>query len=113
MAVNGFHPPFDRSALVQRLMGDEALAVQIIEEFVVDTSAYLAALRQAVSNGDASSVHRIGHSVKGAAGNVGALVLSEVFARLEAFGLEGDLQNAASAIQFAEEGLREVELSLG
>ncbi len=112
MDVNGSHPPFDRSALVERLMGDEALAVRIIEEFVVDTGAHLAALGQAVRNGDARSVLRIGHSVMGAAGNVGALALSEAFARLEAAGLGEDLRDAASVIQLAEERLYEVELSL-
>ncbi len=112
MDVTGSHPPFDRSALVQRLVGDEALAVQIIEEFVVHTSAQLVALGQAVRDVDAQSVHWIGHSVKGAAGNVGALALSEVFARLEASGLEEDLEDVASAIWSAKELLRDVEHSL-
>jgi HPt (histidine-containing phosphotransfer) domain-containing protein len=110
--VSGATQIFDRAALVHTLMGDEALAEQITRVFVVDANAQLVALGQAVQDGGSPAVRRIGHTMKGAAASVGATALAEAFGQLETAGRDQNLQDAASAVQFTEERLRDLELAL-
>ena len=93
-------------------MGDEALAERITKDFVMHANEQLVALRQAVRDGDLASVLRIAHTMKGAAGSVGAPALAEACGQLEATGREQNLHDVASAVHLAGQRLREVELVL-
>ena len=73
----------DRSALVDRLMGDEALAHEIVETFIEDVPGQINTLKRAAGDGDVELVQRTAHTIKGAAANVGAAALHEVSRRLE------------------------------
>lgn len=98
--------------LVERLMGDEELAAEIMEAFVVDTRSNLLELARAVSDRDAPSIQRLAHTMKGAAGNVGAVALSEPLYHLESAGMEKRLADVDSALQEAEDRFHEVILIL-
>ena len=63
---------------------DEAdVVVELIDLFVEDAAARLTALRGFVARGDAASIKRESHSLKGSSGNVGAARLTAIFERLE------------------------------
>ncbi len=67
---------------LRKAFGEEALA-EILATFAEDTHANLAALSDAAANGDSGAVHRLAHSVSGAARNVGATALAARAGRLE------------------------------
>ena len=75
---------FDRDGLLRRADGDEVLAAEIVDLYLVDAAARLDSIRIAVSAGDTAEVRRHGHALKGASDNVGAVAVRDA-----AFALEG------------------------
>lgn len=88
---------FDWDALLYRLMGDEALAEEIVGDFLRQIPENLDSLKQALDKKDMVLIKREAHIIKGAAGNVGAVVLQEIAEKIET---AGDL--AEAQIYFAE-----------
>jgi CheY-like chemotaxis protein len=87
----------DDSALLERLGGDEQLFTEVIQSFLDDCPARLAAIRDAVERRDASSVRLAAHALKGAAGNLSATGLFDAAKNLEELGAEGDTGSFESA----------------
>ncbi len=84
-------PIFDRQGLLGLLMGDESLAEEIVADFLEDIPKQMSALKKHIDNGDAGQAGRQGHTIKGAAANVGALALSAVALDIERAGRDGRL----------------------
>ncbi|MGC9036213.1 MAG: PAS domain S-box protein [Verrucomicrobiia bacterium] len=74
---------FDINFLTQQLGGDKETAAVILKGFVIDVQSQIAALESALSTRDLKEAIRLSHSIKGAAGNVGALGLKKVAAEIE------------------------------
>jgi two-component system, sensor histidine kinase and response regulator len=74
--------------------GEPDLLAELIELFLRDTSPRLAAIDQALAEGDPGKVAQVAHSLKGSCGNLGAKQMSELCARLEAIAQPGDLAQA-------------------
>jgi HPt (histidine-containing phosphotransfer) domain-containing protein len=85
---------FDWDGLVYRLMGDEALAEEIIGDFLKQIPINLDALKQSLDKNDALQVKREAHVIKGSAGNIGADVLQEIAEKIENAGDSEDLIKA-------------------
>ncbi len=84
-------PVFDHAALVERVMGDEDLANEVIEEFLKDIPRQIELLEGSLRDGDAARAERRAHSIKGAAANVSAEALRATALELEQAGKAGDL----------------------
>jgi CheY-like chemotaxis protein/HPt (histidine-containing phosphotransfer) domain-containing protein len=84
-------PIFDRAGFLDRLMGDEDIAEKIIEVFLDDIPKQIESLKQSLDACDSETIHRIVHSIKGAAANVGGEALRELAAQVEKACKEGDL----------------------
>jgi len=65
-------PVFDREFLFRSLDGDASFAACILEVFTEDCRRMIAELKKALETGNTAEVRRFAHSLKGAAGNVGA-----------------------------------------
>jgi len=87
---------FDKASFLDRLMGDEALASEILGEFLEDVPRKFTALKEALDNADAHSVQREAHTLKGTSANVGAVALQEMAHQIEVAGEAGDLAKAGS-----------------
>lgn len=74
---------FDKTNLLERLMGDEALAVEVIEGFLKDIPSQISDLRSAMESGDLVLVRRKAHTIKGAAANIGAVALQSAACLIE------------------------------
>ncbi|WP_027358328.1 PAS domain-containing protein [Desulforegula conservatrix] len=72
-AVSETVPVFDRKSLLERVMGDEDIAISVTETFSGEGSAYVASLRNAVAEQDIQKTAEVAHMIKGTAANVGAL----------------------------------------
>jgi two-component system, sensor histidine kinase and response regulator len=88
---------FNRTALLERLGGDEQLLARVVGLFLEDCPARMAAIKEAV---DAQSPERIrteAHALKGAAANLSVSELVEAARVLEQIGAEGRVEAAAAA----------------
>jgi signal transduction histidine kinase/HPt (histidine-containing phosphotransfer) domain-containing protein/ActR/RegA family two-component response regulator len=82
---------FDEAALMDRLMGDRALAYTIIHGFLDDIPKELAELERHLVAHDIIAGERQAHGIKGAAANVSAIALQQTAAAIELAGKERDL----------------------
>jgi len=76
-------PVFDRVGFMDRLMGDENFAKEILEVFLDDIPKQIESLKRSLEASDAKTVERIAHTIRGAAANVGGQALCEVASAIE------------------------------
>lgn len=105
---------FDRTAVLDRLSGDEMMLAELTDIFLMDVPRQIGILRQAFASGDQSLVRLQAHTLKGAAGNFGAVALQKAALRLEraAAGEEaGDMPSMLETVEEEFKRLREVIVS--
>ncbi|MFH1845399.1 MAG: response regulator [bacterium] len=96
---------FDWPGLLARVLDDEELAREVIELTLENCPILLADLQAAISDGDIDSTQRIAHTIKGSAGNSGALGLQAAALQLEKVAKIGDLPQAAELMKSLNEQL--------
>ncbi|QEH36332.1 Signal transduction histidine-protein kinase BarA [Aquisphaera giovannonii] len=87
----------DRAALLARVGGREDRLRTIVRVFLDESSKLLAEMQAAIDAGDAGSLGRSAHSLKGAAGLFEAPDLVQAAVVLESMGRSGDLSGAGDA----------------
>jgi HPt (histidine-containing phosphotransfer) domain-containing protein len=87
----------DKAALLARMGGREDRMRTILQIFLEESSRQMDELRDAITRGDAMSLQRLAHSLKGAVGIVGAQSVVDAAVTLETLGLAGELTGAAQA----------------
>jgi two-component system sensor histidine kinase/response regulator len=101
--------PIDLETALPRFDGDKDFFKEMLGEFLDYESKQLEKLTEAIERGDAKVVEREAHSIKGAAGNLGAEVLAEVALGLEILGRTKDLAKAKELLNEFEAELRRLE----
>ena len=74
--------------------GDPNIIAELGEIFLEDVPPQLEALRDAIKGGDASSVERVAHALKGSCASMGALRIVAICAELQDMGQSGELERA-------------------
>jgi len=77
-------------------MNDENLAQMIIACFLQDIPLQIQSLKKHLEAGNAESIERQAHTIKGASATVGGESLRETAAKIEKSGSTGDLAGAQS-----------------
>lgn len=98
-----------------RSMMPEDAVREIYSAIVADLARRLQALENAIANGDAAEVRRIGHAIKGGCGMAGALQAARLGAMLEASTHESDgnhLDNSAALLRDLRVAARNLERML-
>jgi HPt (histidine-containing phosphotransfer) domain-containing protein len=92
------------SAVVETLreLGGPEMISELSQMFFEDTSSSLAALKEAAESGDAPTVRRVAHTLKGSSGNMGAKRMAALCAELEGVGVSGDLARGPKLIEQLE-----------
>lgn len=98
---------FDRSALLERLLGDEELVGVILKEFQKEGMEQIEQLRGALDCNDSEKGRRLAHTLKGSSGNVGAMVLREWALRLEEAMKSGDMDEARKRLRRVEDAFHQ------
>jgi two-component system sensor histidine kinase/response regulator len=96
---------FDWDGLLHRLMGDEDLAKEIIDDFLKQIPFNFNAVKEALNKQDVILIKREAHIIKGASGNVGALALQKIAEQIEMAGEEEDLVRAGLFVSKLDEQL--------
>ena len=94
--------------LLERIDGDRGFLVELLELFRGDYPAQIRAAREAIAEGDAAGLQKIGHALKGALGNLAAQHASGLASELELMGKSGDMALAGSRVKVLEEELVQV-----
>lgn len=102
----------DRDELLERMGGDRELLVEIVDLFLRDCPKQLAELSEAVAGGDAASVRRAAHTLKGLAGNLASADAAEAALRLERMGSEGNLTGAKEQLATLERAIEQLKIAL-
>lgn len=88
---------FDREAALDRLGGDEEILDEVIAVFIEDGARQVKELTSALQKQeDLSRVQNLAHTLKGAAGNIGAAALQQVSHDIEIAAREDRLSDASS-----------------
>jgi CheY-like chemotaxis protein len=83
--------PLDRQSFLDGLGGDAELARKLIDLFVANAPALVAAVRESLDRRDPEALKRAAHALKSAMGPFPAIAARDAAARLELAGLNGDL----------------------
>jgi CheY-like chemotaxis protein len=83
-------PIFNRSELLQRLGGKEALLPRFLQLFADSTDVSITQLQHAILSGTSDEIHRQAHSIKGAAANIGADRIQACATRLDTAAKSGE-----------------------
>jgi two-component system sensor histidine kinase/response regulator len=104
--------PFDMTAALERVGGDEELLKEIIGIFLDECPGWLAEIRAAVATRDAAKLKRAAHTVKGAVDNCGASAAFDAALRLERMGGDGQLSEAEVALTTLEDEIQRLQPAL-
>jgi signal transduction histidine kinase/CheY-like chemotaxis protein/HPt (histidine-containing phosphotransfer) domain-containing protein len=86
---------FDKNLLVDRLMGDVEIAEEILDAFMADAPRQITVIKKALADQDVTMIKHQAHTLKGAAGNIGAFALQEAAFQMEQAGEAKDLGKAS------------------
>jgi CheY-like chemotaxis protein/HPt (histidine-containing phosphotransfer) domain-containing protein len=95
-AVEGKFPVFDRDGMLRRMMGDEELAMAVVNRFLEDMPLQIEALKGFLESGDAPAAQRQAHTIKGASANLGGERLRNAALQVETAIRDIDLSRALS-----------------
>ncbi len=96
---------FKPAVLRERVLGDEGLVREILEGFLEDVPKRLAALKEVLGRSDLPLARREAHTIKGAAGQIGAMDLSSRASDLEHAAAAGDGTAAGELLPRVEDGV--------
>lgn len=96
------HEIFDYPNFLNRVMGDEELAMSILQEFMNLIDQHADKLRKGIESGDHETVRQISHMIKGESGNISASSLYECAYTIEtsAKNLDRDRQHQMLPVLF-------------
>lgn len=89
----------NRQELLAHMEGDDQLFRRMVSLFMADAPKKLEGIRAAVESGNAESLVKLSHALKGSAGNFFAEPAVSAAHRLESMGRRADLALAAEAYQ--------------
>ncbi len=95
--------PMDFKKAIEEFEDDENLLLEVLEEFIENVQVQLEKIRQALSDGDAETVRKESHSIKGGAAELAAYPLSRVASELENVGKSRDLSKGIHTFEILEQ----------
>jgi CheY-like chemotaxis protein len=104
-------PAVSTDELLERINGDLGFLSELLDVFRKDYPQQIQAVRQAITDDDASALQRVGHTLKGSLGNLAAPMASRIATDLESMGKSGNLARAGiRAAELEEELVRVAEI---
>ena len=98
-------PDFDRAQALHQSGGDAELLKELLAEFLAEYPPLVTEVREALAQGDVPRLKRAAHTLKGAAGAVGASTVFDASERLGSMARNGDLAEAVPVCAELEETL--------
>ena len=109
----GAGAPLDHGVIESlRELGGQEMFSELAGMFLDDAASGLSDLRRAAEEGDAASIERFAHTLKGSCGNMGAGRMAEICSTLQELGASGDLARARQQIDSLDAELERVRHAL-
>jgi HPt (histidine-containing phosphotransfer) domain-containing protein len=89
---------WDMSKTLEQLGGDLTLFQEVMDIFLAEAPIHLAALRLAVERGQAETVERTAHTLKGEVGYLGIPGISQTASQIEEMGRSNNVGGAANLL---------------
>jgi CheY-like chemotaxis protein/HPt (histidine-containing phosphotransfer) domain-containing protein len=104
-------PPdeFDWETLVERLLGDENLARQVVTDFLEETPERIRVIKEALASSDRELAERKAHSIKSIVADLGGEDLRNVARQGEQSCTQGKLEEAAKMVPKMEQAFATLE----
>ena len=104
-------------AVVDRLRqltptGEPDVLANVLSLFLQEGRRRIGGIHLACRTGDAAEVHRVAHSLKGSAGNIGATALYLVCREIDDRASEGDMSGAALLVEALDREYARVEAEI-
>ncbi len=90
--------PWNISETLEQLGGDPALFQEVMDIFLAEAPLHLAALRLAVERGQAETVEKTAHTLKGEVGYLGVPGISQRASQIEEMGRSNNVSGAANLL---------------
>ncbi|MDO9131279.1 MAG: response regulator [Anaerolineales bacterium] len=108
--------PLDLQMALPRFNDDRAFFLELCQEFMAHLPDQIQGMQAALKSGDANTLSRLAHNLKGISANFSAGPLSDLAAQLETLGKQEDLTAAPALLEQIEiesDRLREFAKGLG
>ena len=92
--------------------GAPGLFDELVELFLSDTPSRMRSLAEATAAGDMKAVEFNAHSLKSSCGNLGAIVLVDLFKEIERLGREEELEGVSVLVDRSNEEFSRVQAAL-
>ena len=96
-------PTFDQEFVLSQTGGDRELMGEVLDLFLTETPRMLEDVRSAVTAGDAGTVERTAHRLKGSLVAIAAHPAAGEALRLEKLGRQGQVADAAQVLACLEQ----------
>ncbi|WP_305731799.1 ATP-binding protein [Trichlorobacter ammonificans] len=83
---------FNCEEFLERMGGEPSFLPPLVEVFLTTVPQQVQELEQLLAAGEHATAHRVAHTIRGAAGNMGAELLQQVAAQMERAGKNGDFE---------------------
>ena len=94
--------PVDAAELLQRIDGDRAFLSELVAIFRGEYPGQIQNAQEAIARKDSAGLERVGHTLKGALGNLSATGASVFAGELETIGRSGNLALAGAKLMEVE-----------
>lgn len=89
---------FDRASLLDRVLGDEEFAYQLMAIFLLEAPKQIQGIQESCASSQPEAAGQHAHTLRGMAANLGAERLRKVAGDLEQLGKRGDLAGAQALL---------------
>ena len=104
---------FDKTILLEKIGGDEAICAEILQVFIADIPLRIKEIEEALAQNDLPTLKRGAHTIKGASGNVGALKLQAIALQLETAAGAGVTSSARKMINNIKTEFEKISQAIG
>lgn len=88
--------------LSKKVSNDKTLVKKILSIYIKQSPEQISQLKEAYKEKNTGSIRALGHSLKGASGNIGAENIQAIALEIENAGKQGDLNRTANLIENLE-----------
>lgn len=103
----------DLNEFLERVQDDKELLLELLDIFLEDYQLKRDLLQKAIDNKDFDEVRNLGHSLKGASGNISAKGLREVLMQIEEMGKNGNIDGIDELVKAMDSNFSELEVEIG
>jgi len=104
---------FDKTILLEKIGGDEAICAEILQVFIADIPLRIKEIEEALAQNDLPTLKRGAHTIKGASGNVGALKLQAIALQLETAAGAGVTSSAREMLNNIKTEFEKISQAIG